>query len=445
MEAFVNKLFDKFWLEFKSIPIFIILCLLACTPFIPKKAEDDPIQLYYIAGICVVLLLFYCYFCYASKRLPRAKRGAHAVLFVIDAESDQHFQDIKNKLGSSFEEYINNSSRFSFSPVYVKKDSISHYDFNDEASMMLLLEKTRTMFVVDIRYRVDDISSAEKYEIRINLGVVHPTFNGTKNNIISSDLAFVQRAVSKKRFPKNHLLEQFDVTAQQLSLICKYIIGLVMLLQQQSEAACNLLREAHDLARRKRADINDPIYRLIENRFVLACLLCSDYYIDRFSQEKDLSYLDKMNTLLDEMNSIRPGLPMYYSKKAYYEIAKNHDARLAEEYVIKQKSIDSRKAWKYSEAFLAAYNGKSPMTIYKKYKNAFKVEQNLIEIVDYIEFILLNEPERFGLLLAAGLVYEELGDNELSHQYYIRYQSVNHNTNFEEILREKIKNTAGSK
>ena len=152
-----------------------------------------------------------------------------------------------------------------------------------------------------------------------------------------------------------------------------------------------------------------------------------------------------MNTLLDEMNSIRPGLPMYYSKKAYYEIAKNHDARLAEEYVIKQKSIDSRKAWKYSEAFLAAYNGKSPMTIYKKYKNAFKVDHNLIEIVDYIEFILLNEPERFGLLLAAGLVYEELGDNELSHQYYIRYQSVNHNTNFEEILREKIKNTAGSK
>ena len=65
--------------------------------------------------------------------------------------------------------------------------------------MMLLLEKTRTMFVVDIRYRVDDISSAEKYEIRINLGVVHPTFNDTKNNIISSDLAFVQRAVSKKR------------------------------------------------------------------------------------------------------------------------------------------------------------------------------------------------------------------------------------------------------
>ena len=85
------------------------------------------------------------------------------------------------------------------------------------------------------------------------------------------------------------------------------------------------------------------------------------------------------------------------------------------------------------------------MTIYKKYKNAFKVDHNLIEIVDYIEFILLNEPERFGLLLAAGLVYEELGDNELSHQYYIRYQSVNHNTNFEEILREKIKNTAGSK
>ena len=442
MEATLQKLFEKYWLKYKSIPVFFVICLIMCAPFIPSKPDDNPIRLYYIVGICLIAFLLYCYFCYENNRLPKAKRGKRAVLFVIDAETDLLFNDVKNKLGSSFEDYINSSSHFSFVPIYIKKDSIQHYDFNNETSMLELLEKTRTMFVVDIKYRVDDISHADKYDIRINLGVVHPTFTETKNKVIKSDLKLIQRSVSKKRFLKNNLLEQFDVTAQQLSLICKYIIGLVMLLQQQTESSCDLLREAYEMSKRTRTAIDDPIYRLIENRFVSACILCSDYYLERFTCEKELVYLDKMNSLIEEMNLIRPGLPHFYANKAYYEIAKNRDSKQAEVYIIKQRSTDPSKIWKYSDAFLAAYNGKSPLIIYKKYKSAFKVEYNLVYIADYIEFILLDDPERIGLYLAAALVYEELGDNKLAHHYYCKYKNVNNNEKFEEILSEKLKKTS---
>lgn len=442
MEGLLQKLIESFWLKYKSIPIMVLISAFVCLNCIPEKQDGNYIKLFCAIGICFLITLVYSALCINKNRLPRAKRKAKAVLFVIDTETDRFYDDVKYKLGSNFDDYINHSSLFSFTPLYIKKNSLPHYDFYDKQGLLSLVEKTRTMFVVDIKYRVDDISQAENFEIRVNLGVVHPMFTQTYNQIIANDLTLVQRPVSKKRFRKNDLLEQFDVTAQQLSLICKYLIGLVLLLQQQTESACNLLRESYELSKSLRSTVNDPIFRFIEKRFVLSCLICANLYIDHFVRDKDLSYLDKMNVLLEEINSIYPGLPQYYSKKAYYEIAKNRDSKAAEEFVNKEKSIASSKVWKYSEAFLTAYNGLSPLQIYRKYNSAFKIEYNLLYIADYIEFVLQNEPERVGLFLAAALVYEEIGDKQLAHYYYERYQSVNNNDKFEPILQDRLERTS---
>lgn len=420
----------------------IILCAFVCLNYIPDKQDDNVIKLHIAIGICFLLTLVYSALCISKNRLPRAKRGSKAVLFVIDAEIDRFYDDVKNKLGSSFSDYINNANCFSFFPVYVRKQSIPQYNFNDEASMIPLLEKTRTMFVVDVKYRVDDITKAENFEIRINLGVVHPDFKDAKNRIISNDLQFVQQTVSKKRFKKIDLLEQFDITAQQLSLTCKYIIGLVLLLEQKIETAYTLIGDSYSLSRKIRSSADEKIFRFIENRFIRVCLIASSYYLDLFSSKKDLTNLEKMNEVLEVLNSIRPGLPEYYSKKAYYEVAKNKDAQAAEKYVTKEKAISPSRVWKYSDAFLAAYTNKSPITIYKKYNNAFKVSYNLVMIADYIEFMIEQEPEKHGLFLAAALVYDELNDKKLANDYYLKYSNYNANDCFTNILQEKIIKTS---
>ena len=40
----------------------------------------------------------------------RAKKGKTAVLFVVDAESEQLYKDVKNKLINSFSELINSDT-----------------------------------------------------------------------------------------------------------------------------------------------------------------------------------------------------------------------------------------------------------------------------------------------------------------------------------------------
>ena len=318
------------------------------------------------------------------------------------------------------------------------KSLVPNYNLDDSDSVLRLLSKTRTIFLVDIKYLVDDVSHAENYEIGINFGIIHPTFDNKTAAVLRNDMRFVQKPIRKNRFTKSHLLEQFDVTAQQLSTICKYIVGLVLLLSHQPEVAYNLLLESMEMARSVRSSVDDPILRLVENRVVSSCLILSDYYIELFGKNKNMEYLDKMNQVIEKANEIRPRLPLYFTRKAYYAIAKDRDAQAASEYVSQAKCVDSDKAWRYSEAFIAAFTGKSPLTIYRKYESAFKVEYNLVQIVDFIEYILNDEPERTGLILAAGLVYDEMGDKKLAFDYYRKYLKINTNETIHSILEGRM-------
>lgn len=57
------------------------------------------------------------------------------------------------------------------------------------------------------------------------------------------------------------------------------------------------------------------------------------------------------------------------------------------------------------------------MSIYKKYSQAFQYDQDLNRIVDYIEYILEKEPDKVGLHLAAGLVYNEIDQKSLAKEH----------------------------
>ena len=108
---------------------------------------------------------------------------------------------------------------------------------------------------------------------------------------------------------------------------------------------------------------------------------------------------------------------------AYVYIVYNQNATKARECIGKCKKAKQNKDWKYSDAFLSAYMNHSPRTICSKYKEAFTVSYNLVRIVDYIEYVLTKEPTKYALHLAAGLVYEELGNSVQMKIHFSKYLS----------------------
>ncbi|WP_091872452.1 hypothetical protein [Butyrivibrio sp. INlla16] len=72
------------------------------------------------------------------------------------------------------------------------------------------------------------------------------------------------------------------------------------------------------------------------------------------------------------------------------------------------------------------YENRSLETICSNYKRALKVEYNIQDLIIFIEAILKNEPERIGLFLALGILYNHIGDDELSKEnieMYLKYVS----------------------
>lgn len=118
-------------------------------------------------------------------------------------------------------------------------------------------------------------------------------------------------------------------------------------------------------------------------------------------------------------------------------VIKHNSLPRARECVKTCKQYKGQNSWRYSDAFLAAYEMRSPLLIYRKYATAFKYEQDLNRIVYYIEYMLDKEPERIGLHLAAGLVYHEIDEKQLSTEHLQQYLSECWNDGLFHILTEK--------
>ena len=102
MEAILLKITEKYWLKYRSIPFVVIVAAAFCVPFIPKTGEESFLQVVIAAAIGIAVNLFYLFCCISANKLPRAKKGKTAVLFVVDAESEQLYKDVKNKLIQAF-------------------------------------------------------------------------------------------------------------------------------------------------------------------------------------------------------------------------------------------------------------------------------------------------------------------------------------------------------
>ena len=165
------------------------------------------------------------------------------------------------------------------------------------------------------------------------------------------------------------------------------------------------------------------------------------FLIDKHKAEKNLVQLGSIRQVLETANGIRPDTYFYNLNMAYVHIALNHDAPAAKKCIEKCKALKEKKDWLYSDAFLSAYCGHAPTTVLSKYNKALKVPyKSLVELVDYIEFVIESEPQKVTLHLAAGLIYEAMGDIKLMKQHVSIFMATGTGINqrTRALLTEKI-------
>lgn len=438
MIDFLNSLIDKLWLRPISLPFLYIFSVFGALGYAPDPPDPFTWKTYIFWVIFLAIDIIYTILVIKNNSLPRAKDPLSSVLFIIDAECDQFFSDIEKKLVSEFADCTADSNGKSYSALCVNQKRLRHFDFWNEEFMLKLLNKTNCMFVVLVRHRVDSVNNAENFMMHINYGIMHPTLGDNLHELLKLDMRILSNQLQTRKYCKAEIIDEMIYSATSLSITCQYLIGLVFLLSGRlldAHTRFSILR--NQIKSTRPSCVVTGFEDILDNRLFVTCkaMLIKDF--DAFYLDENEGVLKDINSKLEEINSIIPNTYDYYLEKAFFHVAYNANIPAARECIKTCKQYKGQNSWRYSDAFLTAYEKRSPLLIYRKYATAFKYEQDLNRIVYYIEYMLDKEPERIGLHLAAGLVYHEIDEKQLSTEHLQQYLSECWNDGLFRILTEK--------
>ena len=438
MDKLLEKAIDAMWLKLLSLPVVWTMYIVGSIGYIPEPPAVVTWKEICIWTVLFIVVVGYTIITIMNNTLPRAKDRISSVLFVIDAESEQYFQDVRNKLVSEFEGHTFADNKRPFTAICIKESRLSKCNFNDKEELVSLLYRVNCMFAVSVKHRVDALNNAEHIEMQIRYAVLHPDFESDMQALLQSDMNNLSLPISRRKFVKSETIDQMAFTANTLQVICQYVIGLVLLLAGYHVEGYTWFKKLYE---QYKIEKPEGFFRgfefVLKNRLYVSCLALVSDDQDAFFFEKDMSALEDMIKKLEEANELFPCTYEYYQGKAYYCIAHDSNAASAKECIKSCKLFKQRNSWKYSDAFIAAFEERAPMTIYSKYIQAFKHPQQLNRIVDYIEYMIDKEPNRISLHLAAGLVYNEMGEVLLSKEHFDKYFEKRGDHRIKCVLKEK--------
>lgn len=442
-DLFLNSL-QKNWKKPRSIPVALLLLVMAYVALVSAVGGWDGVTLttkiyIIIAAVFLLAWLVYCIVCLAAYCLPRAPKGYLAVLFCIDAESDKLFAAARKKLVENFRASLAHNADIQLKELCVSKDRLSRYDLRQDADILRLLKNTGAVIFIDVHYSADDTEDSGNFSLKIHYGISHPGFSETANKALKTDIVRIGAPLKNRRFEKKETIDVFEFSTQALVFACQYIIGFVLLLTGDGANAIKLLTQARETAMRNGSggfNVKN-MTRLVDERLYLAYHRAASTRLKHFQRDHSPEHLHDVESMLEQANHIHPDTYSYNLLKAYVLVMLHHDIATAKKCIEKCKNLNHGQAWRFSDAFLSAYNGNSPGSTLSKYRKAFKESpENLVELADFIEVVHEQEPEKENLLLALGLIYNQMG-NHIQANYHLSL-FLDRSKNLDRRDREKI-------
>ena len=363
---------EKYWGKLCSLPPAYLLigglCYWSCfSETVSEGYITTPWLRWVLFGVCLIAAFSYTWFCIRNHRLPVAPAGKLAVLFVVDTESDKSFKSIEYKLFKEFQDLVSaNAGHPDIVARCVPEKRVSKYNLHNEEDAINLLKTTNCLFLVDVKYKADDDTNAENFEMRINCGVVHPKFDKAVELGLAKDLTNLGKSVQNQYFVKKSLLPTFRITAQTLSYICQYTFGFVLLFSKYVLESKTIFENLQSkIAGEASTSAIKLLKELLPLRLYAVYIYIAEKNIIDFQRNNDLGFLLVTQEALTKANELISDTYAYNLEMAYVAIALNQDYRLARSCIEKCKNWKKEGSWRYSDAFLCAYNGNSGVFLIK--------------------------------------------------------------------------------
>lgn len=361
-----------------------------------------------IALICLLgITIYYMVDTIIYNRLPRNKVD-DAILVRIIAKDKNEYEDIKYKFGSEFENFIK-SNKCGIKILYIPYHLVELNKSNEKEKIIKLLQKTNCIFLTTIKTRSEAISENTKYITEFNLGIIHPKYIDGIESVFQNELNLLGMPITRIEYTNEEKLNILEFTAQKISFICRYIIARAYYLSNEFENSPKIGEQLFNELRNQSNKDFDNIKKCVS-------LLCYDVHIAKMLIENSKidRNIDYVEYEIEEANKYVKNTYIYYEVKSVCCFLKERNIKKTNDYLGNCKKILKNGPWKYSVAFLKAYAGEGEGKIIYHYKQAFKVQYEHMDLISFIEDILIKEPDRNMLRFALLLLYLQIGDIKIS-------------------------------
>lgn len=387
-------------------------------------------------GIYILLILISTVYWFYCRRLEKCPSGKVGIVLAFKTENIQQF----NKLQYDFVEQIQNRlDPETFSIIKLPYNRCIQLK-EDNDIMLDFLEKTRSHMLLYGVFREGKKKGKETYEIDLSSMIRHGHLESETHDEFKNELNYFTRTML---IDKEDSLSQYKLTSNWLTTYARYFVGLAALLSQDFDTALRVLEKTKESLNKERnsikpvAEIKKRIDTLLTG--VYHYLTVREYRL--FWESKDYKKLDDSRFFVEKYQSLcndRYTPAIYNSIFAFLQHRNISKAKS----ILNEVSQTKDASHVFSMGFLHAYEGdiRKAIRFYKKAKKMpFNNELVLIQVEEFIEYILEIEPERNHLYLCLAWINYYKGDYKLGLkdlQKYLKLANVADQEKYSELISE---------
>lgn len=429
---------EKFWGKPISIPILVLLYICGAAAML-SNINDNLTSIIVQLSIYFILIIIYVIYVIHENSLPRCNKNEIGVLFIFKTATDEQYNDFKYIVEENFRQKIGRT-KVKITPICINASKLKKYDRDNKKYMRSLLLKVNCDFCIEFFIEANSLNNPTKYSTTIHTGVLHPDISKEATDSLMNKLSFGAKPIRKIDFDCNNKLNALKAITNYLRDLSEYIIGLLLIMYNDNKNAVSVLENLFNIVPN-----NHKLHPLISDALYEAAIREASRHSEEHTRTgKKLSLLN-YEKHIELANLAIPDRYVYHLNMATIDFLKYRNISSAKSHIKRCKELNDNDHWKYSEAFLLAYETDDPNIVYSKYMHLINNTYNVMNIINFIEKILEIEPDKVILHLALGLLYYNNNDKALANCHLKQFlHTYNNKITIRKKILEDIKNKTDS-
>lgn len=394
--------------EWAPLVVFFVASIAGGFGLISVEIKIFPVTPWHLILAAAIIGLICGITTYLVFKLPNFEKNEIGLLLAIKTETEAERLRVQNDFAENIEKALQASgSKLKFKVVILPPRISNHIKSPKDAIAITNKCKARFAIYGDVRTRT--FKDKDYYVLRVISLVTHINVGSNIQELLRSEMNSL--LPGETRIDCKDDLEGFELTSKQFALGSKYVIAIALYISGAKKEATDLLQSLYSSIRllKKQTELpsTEQLLTLVPKR--LSELLheqCHDLFW-HWRNSHDNHHLIYIEELIERVPKEHSSMPSLLTLRAVCTFVLLRDIPKSENLIREVgKSEPNQPHWKYSLAFLAAYQGKLD-NAYKLYRNAFNDDESNelpVEIEEFIAWIVEVEPDKYQLHYCLGLI-----------------------------------------